>query len=350
VPNARATAVVSGAWTIRSSPGSYDLQRVVPFGKSRAVGALQARNTKEWMRIVLTAEDPPPFRVASIAIMPSGPVLPALPAGPLSDRQMIDAIRKYLDRAAEEQQFSGAVLVAKDGQPLFKAAYGLADRSFEMPNRVDTKFNLGSMNKMFTAVAIAQLAERKKLSFDDPVGKYLTDWLPAEVAQRITIAHLLTHTSGLGSYFNDTFTKSSRELYRRVDDHKPLVTGEKLQFEPGTRWSYSNTGFLLLGAIIEKVTGRSYFDHVRDNVYKPAGMADTDCYDMDDVVPNLAIGYTRMTGRWKSNLFMHVIKGGPAGGGRPVLPSRGPQAGPARVGPARPAPHGGPQSFRRIWM
>jgi CubicO group peptidase (beta-lactamase class C family) len=295
--------------------GGYDLQRVVPFGRSRAAGVLQDRKTKQWMRIVLTTDAVPPFRVAGIGIMPSGPVLPELPAGPVSDAQMVDVIRACLERAAAEGQFSGAVLLAKDGRAIFKAAYGLADRSFDVPNHVDTKFNLGSMNKMFTAVAVAQLAERKSLSFDDPVGKYLTDWLPAELARKITIGHLLTHTSGLGSYFNDTFMKSSRDLYRKVDDYKPLVAGEKLQFEPGTRWSYSNTGFLLLGAIIEKVTGQSYFDHVRDNVYRPAGMAATDCYEMDDVVPNLAIGYTRVTGRWKSNLFMHVIKGSPAGGG-----------------------------------
>jgi CubicO group peptidase (beta-lactamase class C family) len=295
--------------------GGYDLQRVVPFGRSRAAGLLQARKTGEWFRIVLTAEDAPPFRVASVGIMPSGPVLADLPPGPTTDAQMVEVIRSYLERAAAAGQFSGAVLIAKDGQPLFRAAYGLADRDFGVPNRVDTKFNLGSMNKMFTAVAIAQLAEKGKLDFADPVGKYLSDWLPAEIAGKITLRQLLTHTSGLGSYFGDSFARASRELFRKVDDYKPLVAGEKPAFEPGTRWSYSNTGFLLLGAVVEKVAGQPYFDYVRENVYKPAGMADTDCYDMDDVVPNRAVGYTRVTGQWKSNLFMHVIKGGPAGGG-----------------------------------
>jgi CubicO group peptidase (beta-lactamase class C family) len=295
--------------------GGYDLQRMVPHQKNAAMGLMQTRRTKEWMRIMLVIEGEPPYRIASIGIMPSGPMLPEIPAGPLTDSQIIEHLKKYLEQASAAEQFSGAVLIAKDGKPLYKAAYGLACRSFNAPNRVDTKFNLGSMNKMFTAVAIAQLAEKGKLSFDDPISKYLTDWLPEAIARKVTIHHLLTHTSGLGSYFNEKFMKSLRELYRKIDDYKPLVADEKLEFEPGTKWSYSNTGFLLLGAVIEKVTGQSYFDYVRENIYKPANMINTDCYEMDDVVPNLAIGYAHPQGKWKNNLFMHVIKGGPAGGG-----------------------------------
>jgi CubicO group peptidase (beta-lactamase class C family) len=106
----------------------------------------------------------------------------------------------------------------------FKGAWGQASKDFDIPNKVDTKFNLGSINKSFTAVAIAQLAERGKLSLADPVSKYLgPDWLPREVADKITIEHLLTHTAGLGSYFNDTFMAGSRERFRVVDDYKPLV-------------------------------------------------------------------------------------------------------------------------------
>ena len=130
--------------------------------------------------------------------------------------------------------------------------------------------------------------------------------------------HLLTHTSGLGSYFNDTYWNGSRELYRSVEDFKPLVKGDTLQFEPGERFSYSNTGMLLLGVVIQSATGQDYFDYIRENIYRPAGMNNSDCYEMDFPVENLAIGYIPAPGspwKWENNLYKHVIKGGPAGGG-----------------------------------
>jgi CubicO group peptidase (beta-lactamase class C family) len=212
------------------------------------------------------------------------------------------------------------VLLAKDGKVLFKNAYGLASKRFDVPNRIDTKFNLGSMNKMFTAVAVAQLVERGKLSFDDPVSKYLSaDWLPRDVTDKITVRHLLTHTSGLGSYFNEKYQLSSRMRFRDLDDYRVLVAADRPSFKPGTSWKYSNTGFLLLGVIIERVTGMSYFDYVQKHIHGPAGMTNTACYAMDRPVPNLAIGYTKVgqgaDAHWENNLYKHVIKGAAAGGG-----------------------------------
>ena len=103
-----------------------------------------------------------------------------------------------------------------------------------MPNNVDTRFNLGSMNKMITSTAIVQLAEKKRLSLDDPIGKYVDEsWLPRQVTGKITIRHLLSHSSGLGSYFNETYQKSSRALFREVDDYKPLIRDDRPAFEPG---------------------------------------------------------------------------------------------------------------------
>ena len=276
--------------------------------------------TGGWDAFIMQLEEKPPYRIAGLRFAPARPPRDVPPAGKLTDAEIVKELEAHLERVVEADAFSGTVLLAKDDKILFKGAYGLASKRFDAPNRVDTKFNLGSMNKMFTAVAIAQLAQRGKLSFDDPIGKYLSsDWLEGDVTDEVTIRHLLTHTSGLGSYFNATFMDSSRALYRAVEDYKPLVAGDRPAFEPGTQWSYSNTGFLLLGAILERVTGRSYFDYVGDNIYKPAGMVNTDCYEMDKPVPNLAIGYSRETTEkgpeWTNNLFKHVVKGGPAGGG-----------------------------------
>ena len=211
------------------------------------------------------------------------------------------------------------MLVAKDGKPFYRKVYGIANKDFNAPNRIDTKFNLGSMNKMFTSVAIAQLVERGKLSFDDPLAKFLPEYPDKESAQKIKIKHLLSHTAGLGSYFNQKFFESSRENYRTVDDMMKLAEGEKLSFEPGTRWAYSNTGMLVLGKVIEKVTGQSYFDYIRENIYRPAGMTNSDSYELDKVNPNLAVGYEKEYAddgiHFSNNIFQHVMRGGPAGGG-----------------------------------
>lgn len=277
--------------------------------------------TDGWHGIVMQVETKPPHRIAGIMFNPARPPKELPPPAKLSRSQLASEVKAFVEKMVQAEVFSGTVLLAKDNQVLFSGAYGQACKSYDVPNKLDTKFNLGSMNKMFTAVAVAQLAERGKLSYDDTLDKYLsTDWLPQELAAKIKISHLLSHTSGLGSYFNEKFDTSSRELYRSVNDYKPLVADEKLQFEPGTNWSYSNTGFLLAGAVIEKVTGESYFDFVRKNIFEPAGMTNTDSYEMDKVVPNLAIGYVKdvdATGKtvWTNNLYKHVIKGGPAGGG-----------------------------------
>jgi CubicO group peptidase (beta-lactamase class C family) len=134
------------------------------------------------------------------------------------------------------------------------------------------------------------------------------------------IKHLLTHTAGLGGYFSRRFIDSSRALYRTVDDMMKLAAeDEKLLFEPGTRWQYSNTGMLVLGKVIEKASGQSYYDYVRENIYKPAGMVNSDCYELDQVNPNLAVGYDKVYTdegvSFRNNVFEHVLRGGPQGGG-----------------------------------
>ena len=234
----------------------------------------------------------------------------------ISDAELATQIQTFVEKLVANDQFSGAVLVSKDGETIFQGAYGLASKAYNVPNQLDTKFNLGSMNKMITAVAIAQLVAAGKLSYDDTIGKHLTNYPNEEVASKVTIHHLITHTSGLLDYFNDMFRDSSREKYRSVRDFFTLFADKPLAFTPGATHSYSNSNFIVLGAIIEAVSEQNYFDYVREHIYEPTGMMNTDAYEMDYDTPNLATGYTRAPeGGWKNNLFMHVIKGGPAGGG-----------------------------------
>lgn len=235
----------------------------------------------------------------------------------MDDAAVIKELDAFLEKAAAADEFSGAVLLARNDQVVFEKAYGLANKDTKTPNKVDTKFNIGSMSKMFTAVAIAQLAERGKLSFNDAVGKLLPDYPNKEVA-KVTVHQLLTHTSGMGSYHNETYF-SNLDKMKTVADLLPLFVNNPLAFEPGTKWQYSNAGYVVLGLIIEKVSGQDYFDYVKQNIFKPAGMVNTDSYETGKAVPNLALGYTKMQfsgGRSDTRQQnRRPAKGSPAGGG-----------------------------------
>lgn len=234
-----------------------------------------------------------------------------------------EALDEFIKAQEAKDAFSGAVLVAHNREPVFREAYGFANRRYEVPNRVDTKFNLGSINKIFTKVAITQLVQEGLVAYDDLVGKFLPDF-PAQIADKVIVRHLLTHTSGMGHYWNQRFVASLSNL-RTVDDFLLLFIDEPLAFEPGTKREYSNAGYVVLGKIVEVMSGRDYYDYVRENVYLPAGMRNTDHYELDDPIPNLAVGYTRGWGtpdqmkERRENTFAIGSKGSPAGGGYSTL-------------------------------
>jgi CubicO group peptidase (beta-lactamase class C family) len=240
-----------------------------------------------------------------------------------ADAQIIQDLKERLEELARKDQFSGTVLLAKNNQILFEQAYGFADHAFEARNRVDTKINLGSMNKMFTAVAILQLMQQGKLSAEDPLIKLLPDYPGKDVAAKVTVQQLLTHTSGIADFFGKEFIDSNPGKYRTLAAYLPLFAEKPLLFEPGSRYRYNNAEYIVLGLIIERLSGESYYDYVREHIFKPAGMINTDSYNVDDDVPNLALGYTRANpgsppdpaAPRRTNLFMHLSRGVSAGGG-----------------------------------
>jgi CubicO group peptidase (beta-lactamase class C family) len=242
----------------------------------------------------------------------AGPTSREQPADQDVEREVVAYASQRLAELAEAGEFSGVALLAKGDRVLFHRAYGLASRRYNAPNTVDTRFNLASAGKMFTAVAIARLVEEGQLSYDDPIAQYLSPlWVSSEVGEKVRIRHLLSHTSGLGHYWDgwDLYGNTIRELF----DYKVLVSDE-LAFEPGSSWQYSNTGFLLLGVVIEKVTGKSYYDYVQEAVFDLAGMRDSGFFEIDEPHPNLATGYFMENGKVKNNLLLHGIRGSPAGG------------------------------------
>lgn len=286
---------------------------------SRLSVVVQDRSFGGWHEIPLSFEESGDRRInGGLFLLSAEPTAEAVKK-PINEAEFVREVKVLGRRTCDSGIFSGAFLVAQGERTLAEVACGEASKRYHVKNNIDTKFNLGSMGKMFTAVAVSQLAEQGKLSLDDPASKYIdATWLPKEITDQITISQLLSHTSGLGSYFNKKFLNSSRALYRKLDDYKPLVQGDTPSFKPGTSYQYSNTGMLLLGVVIEKVTGQDYFDYVREHVFKPAGMANTDSYALDDPVPNLAMGYIPAPESpygWRENTFEHVLRGSPAGGG-----------------------------------
>jgi D-alanyl-D-alanine carboxypeptidase len=208
------------------------------------------------------------------------------------------------------------VLIAKDGRVLFRRAYGLADRDRRIPNTVRTRFRIGSMNKMLTAVAILQLVEAGKVKLTVPVGTNLPGYPNRDVATKVTIQQLLTHTGGTGDIFGPDFDAHRKQL-RALADYVKLYGKRGLEFEPGSRWAYSNYGFILLGVVIEKVTGQSYYDYVQAHIHAPAGMTGSGSLPEHRPVPDRSIGYTKPPGTtaWAPNNDTLPYRGTSAGGG-----------------------------------
>lgn len=244
------------------------------------------------------------------------PTEPAPPAAEtVSDAAFVAALRSHLDAATAAGQFSGAVLVTRDGSTVFEGAYGLADRERGVANTPLTLFRVGSMYKMVTAVAALQLVQAGTLRLDTPIGAYLPDYPNADVASKVTPHHLLTHTGGTGDIFGPEFMARRLEL-RDTEDYLRLYGTRGLQFAPGAQHVYSNYGFLLLGALIERVSGNRYDDHVAARVLAPAGMTATGTAPEDSLVPGRAVGYMRQpSGALVSNAPTLPYRGTPAGGG-----------------------------------
>ncbi len=229
------------------------------------------------------------------------------------------AVERFVGQAAAENRFSGVVLVAQGNEVRFAQSYNLACRRSGVPNRIDTRFDVASLGKMSTGVAIGQLVERGCLAFDAPISRYLPD-CPSETGTRVTLHHLLTHTSGLGSIFDGGWDVASRARYRNIHDLLPYFQDHPLLLEPGTGWEYSNAGYIVLGAVIEAVTGKSYFEYVRGHIFGPASMQDTGPYSLDEDIPNLAYAASRLDPddheeaepRW-NNFFRHWVVSTPAG-------------------------------------
>ena len=295
--------------------GGFDLVRIESASPTRAIAVVKERNSEAaGARLTIDIEAADPHRIVAVGIEP-GLRLP-VDIRPLNEPDLVAALGAEMTRRTAAGTFAGAVLVARNGAPIFASAYGPANRELGTANALETRFRNGSMNKMFTAVAVLTLVQAGKLGLHDPIGKHLPDYPDPGIARRVTVHQLLTHTAGTGDVFGPDFNAPQREL-RRHQDYIDRFGKRPLLFEPGQRWMYSNYGFILLGAVIEKVSGQSYYDYVREQVYRPAGMTGTGSEPEDQIVTGRAVGYTRPPGTTAllPNTGTLPYRGTAAGGG-----------------------------------
>ncbi|HET9161637.1 MAG TPA: serine hydrolase domain-containing protein [Caulobacteraceae bacterium] len=324
--DARFLAALHDLWP--TAPGtkeqvfaSRELFRSLEF---KAVGKTGPDSAELWLfdpdqdgyviaTVKVRADDPE--KVAGIRVIPTADLPPGVAAqAPLTEPALIAAVRDRAQVAAAAGRFDGAVLIARKGHVLFQHAYGLADRAARKPDTVDTQFRFGSMGKMFTAVAIMQLIEAGKVDPAAPIGRYLPGYANQDIATKVTVANLLTHTGGTGDIFGPEFDSHRAQLGEPAD-YVALYQNRGPAFEPGSRTAYSNYGFMLLGRIVETVSGQSYDDYIAGHIFKPAGMTATGNLPETVPLPKRATGYMTEGGKIVSADPTLPWSGTPAGGG-----------------------------------
>lgn len=281
---------------LHEQSGGLDVVRVTPEGNDQPLSVIaKSRRGRHYALIRAGLDRAEQGKLAGLGVdKTADPDAPRLSdaSQPLSEAEMVAAIKRDLDRRAAAGDLSGVVLIASGDEILLRLAYGYADREAKIPNTPDTKFHLASVGKMFTAVAIAQLVRAGKLSFTDTVAEVLPDYPNREVAGKVTIHQLLTHTAGFGTFFESPgFVRG--KTYRNSTEEIAVYKDERLFSTPGTRWRYSNAGYSLLGAIVERLSGKPYLEYVRENIFKPLKMRDTYLDQNGKAAPKTSVFYTQ---------------------------------------------------------
>ncbi len=276
------------------------------------------RLTEQWRQMAFEFDGSSPPRISGIRIVP----IDAPPIDTTRQQSWEDDLEQYMVRLVAADQFSGVVLIARHDKPTFAKAYGLADRSRGIANTLETPFHYASVGKMFTAIAIGQLVEAGKLDFADTVSECLPDY-ESEFASQITVDQLLMHHSGIPDFFEEherfEHVRNSKNPQR---DYLHVFADLPLRFTPGSQFEYSNSNYILLGAIVEQISGISYEDYLDNHIFSTARMTSTTLYPggRSDLTP--AIGYTELSpegkmtpGNRRPSERFSTDRGSAAGGG-----------------------------------
>jgi len=267
-----------------------------------------------WSDFQFYLEPAPPHRIDQLVFVAEVAEPIALPNGSIEQRETLDWLRGYVEKLERENDLSGSILIAKGDEALFEKHWGFADLENARKISSETLFGLASGSKMFTATAIVQLMEQGKLKLTDKLTDYFPDFPNRAWAERVTLKHLLSHTSGIAEYW----TKENEPAMLRFGhwhEYLPLIYKEGFRYEPGTESYYSNSNFMLLGAIIEQASGQDYYQYIGEYILKKAGMTRSGFFDHDNGDLPLAMPYARQEGGgWKNNRAKQFKKGSPAGG------------------------------------
>lgn len=289
--------------------------RIVQKAGTREDMSLVAMGTKSGVWFDFSLAENAGGKIAGLHHRVTSPPEAQLP--PLrSDAEIAAEVRRKVARLSRSDLFSGIVSVARDKHIIVKASGGYADRVGKAPITGTTRFTVGSLSKMFTAVAIGQLVDQGKVKFDDPVGKFFPDYPNQIVREQVTVGMLLSHTAGMGDFLANRTPEMMKNGVKRAVEFMPLYDKDSLQFEPGKGWAYSNAGFALAGAIVEQASGEDFADYLRKHVFAVAGMARSDPNNVPVSANSLVTPYTKVTAQGPSPDW-HAAEndiGSPAGG------------------------------------
>jgi CubicO group peptidase (beta-lactamase class C family) len=275
---------------IAADSGGVTVVSLAPQGDRMVEAIVKTNRGGKFGKLVVFTSRAEPGKIGDVFLLaardPAKVKAEAWPTGPLPLSRIAGEINKRAASLVADDSFSGVVLVAKGDRVLVNRAYGFADQLWRAPNHTDTRFHLGSIGKMFTAAAIMKLAEQGKLSLDDPLSKWVPEYAHPEATQ-ITLKQLLTHSAGVGDL-------DIRQIRQPMTGAAIAATmTQPLEFKPGERFGYSNGGFVLLQAVVERASGQAFDSALGDLVFKPAGMTRTGTWPVTAIVPNRATGYLR---------------------------------------------------------
>ncbi len=269
-----------------------------------------------WLEYLVEFDSDSPETIKDFDVTMTGPPRKLLDSK-LTRQQTSKEFQRFLNRLEKKGLLSGTVLWGQHGKILHQRAAGKASLRYDVPNTLDTAFCMGSITKLFTAAAIMQLVEKGRLKLDDPIGKYLGEqWISKEVGKQVQVQHLLTHSGGVGDFFrHPEYANSNRAMFTNVNAFAKFIDVKAVSFQPGKKHVYSNSGFILLGKIIEEVTGKDYHEYMRANIYDPAEMKNTGCFFTNDPTKKIAQGYylDRTSRKWVNNFLSQRVRGCPAG-------------------------------------
>jgi len=305
---------------IRNDLGKLTVQGMRRVGPAKAVATLEAEKMSMPVEFAFDLVD---GKIDGLSVHVGGhggggrETKVRLPEG-ASDEELAVALDRQLRELVKADEFSGVVLLARNGEPIFHRGYGFAERESGRLVTTGTRFDVASITKFLTKIAVAQLAQTGTLELSDLIFEHLPKYPNPEAARKITIQHLVDHSSGLGDIFNQRWMEVDKSVFIEPVDFFSIFADQPLRFEPGERRFYSNAGYITLGAVVAAVSGTPYFEYIEENILRPAGMTASGFPAKDGSDPGIAVGYTR-----GGPMGGHTDAGGPLRANLGMLPMRG---------------------------